>query len=192
MLLTVVLATFNERCCKRVANVFRACCERGYVQHPTSGIFLSPPPHVATMLRPVLCATSNIRSPPSPSSFLTQHPTLHVCNIETQHPQHFLNHSETLRCICRNMLEQQMKHRKQNVATSSKQRLMLRATANIRSFLLLLTCLQQRNSTSATLNFNVCNTQQHASTKSKLDVCNSETSKSTFANIQINTHIACV
>jgi hypothetical protein len=53
MLRTVVRATFNEGCCECVANVFRACCERGYVQHPTSGVFLPPPPHVATTLRPV-------------------------------------------------------------------------------------------------------------------------------------------
>jgi hypothetical protein len=51
MLRTVVRATFNEGCCERVGNVFRACCERGYVQHPTSGVFLPPPPHAATMLR---------------------------------------------------------------------------------------------------------------------------------------------
>jgi hypothetical protein len=115
MLRTVVRATFNEGCCERVANVFRACCERGYVQHPTSGVFSSTSPtccdHVATMLRPccdhvATCVACNIQhQEPSLPSFLTQHPTLHVCNIETQHPQHLLNHSETLRCICRNMLE---------------------------------------------------------------------------------------
>jgi hypothetical protein len=38
-----------QRVC--VANVLRACCERGYVQHPTSGVFLPSSPHVATMLR---------------------------------------------------------------------------------------------------------------------------------------------
>jgi hypothetical protein len=48
-----------------------------------------------------------------------------------------------------------------------------------------ITCLQQRNSTSPTLKFNVCNTQQHASAKSKLDVCNSETSESTFATSRL-------
>jgi hypothetical protein len=132
------VVTFNERCCERVANMFRACCERGYVQHPTSGVFLPPPPHVVTMLRLccdhiVTCVACNIQhQEPSLPSSLTQHPTLHICNIKTQHPQHLLNHSETLRCICRNMLELQMKHEKQNVATLSKQRLMLRATSNIR------------------------------------------------------------
>jgi hypothetical protein len=48
-----------------------------------------------------------------------------------------------------------------------------------------ITCLQQRNSTSPTLKFNVCNTQQHASAKSKLGVCNSETSESTFATSRL-------
>jgi hypothetical protein len=48
-----------------------------------------------------------------------------------------------------------------------------------------ITCLQQRNSTSPTLKFNVCNPQQHASAKSKLDVCNNETSKSTFATSRL-------
>jgi hypothetical protein len=67
-----------------VASVLRACCERGYVQHPTSGVYLPSSPHVATMLRPVLRATSNIRiSPP-------QHKSQHQmpATSKTQYPQH--------------------------------------------------------------------------------------------------------
>jgi hypothetical protein len=67
-----------QRVC--VANVLRACCERGYVQHPTSGVFLPSSPHVATMLR-LYCdhvaimfrATSNIRSPPPPRHNIQHH-----------------------------------------------------------------------------------------------------------------------
>jgi hypothetical protein len=75
------------RCCepssvrhstKDVASVLRTCSEHvanevtRNIQHRASS--LPPPPHVATMLRPVLRATSNIRSPPSPPSWHnTQH-----------------------------------------------------------------------------------------------------------------------
>jgi hypothetical protein len=102
-------------CCERVPSMLRTCSEHVAnevtcnIQHRASS--LPPPPHVATMLRlccdhVATCVTCNIQhQEPSLPSFLTQHPTLHVCNIETQHPQHLLNHSETLRCICRNMLE---------------------------------------------------------------------------------------
>jgi hypothetical protein len=94
-----------------VASVLRTCSEHVANEVTcniqTSGVFLPPPrmlrlccDHVAT------CVACNIQhQEPSLPSSLTQHPTLHVCNIETQHPQHLLNHSETLRCICRNMLE---------------------------------------------------------------------------------------
>jgi hypothetical protein len=88
-----------------VASVLRTCCERGYVQHPTSGVFL-PSPHVATILR-TCCDQCCVQHPTSRAllSLLNTNPTSHVCNIETQHPQYLPNHSETLRCICRNMLE---------------------------------------------------------------------------------------
>jgi hypothetical protein len=53
MLRTGVLATFNEGYCEYV---LRVCCERGYVQHPTSWVFLPSSPmlrlycdHVATV-----------------------------------------------------------------------------------------------------------------------------------------------
>jgi hypothetical protein len=123
----------RSKCCEQLLwcceELFR-CCEPSSLQHSTNDVasmlrtysehvanevtcniqhrasFFPLPAccdYVATMLRPVLRATSNIRSPPSPPWHST--PTLHVCNIETQHPQHLLNHSETLRCICRNMLE---------------------------------------------------------------------------------------
>jgi hypothetical protein len=72
--------------------MLRACCEQcceKVVCNIQTSVGLLPPPsccdHVATILL-VLRATSNIRSFPSPSS--TQKPTSHVCNIETQHPQH--------------------------------------------------------------------------------------------------------
>jgi hypothetical protein len=49
--------------------MLRACCEHGCLQHPTSGVFLPPPPmlrpccnYIRVMLRPVLRVTSNIRS----------------------------------------------------------------------------------------------------------------------------------
>jgi hypothetical protein len=94
----VHVASVLRTCCKHVANA--VTCN---IQHQES---FSPPSccdYITNMLRPVLRATSNIKSSPLSSS--TQNPTSHVCNIETQHPQYLPNHSETLRCICRNMLE---------------------------------------------------------------------------------------
>jgi hypothetical protein len=106
---------------------FSPCCEPSSVQHLTkdaASVLQTCSEHVANevtcniqhqasflhhphMLRPcydyVACNIQH--QEPSLPSFLTQHPTLHVCNIETQHPQHLLNRSETLRCICRNKLE---------------------------------------------------------------------------------------
>jgi hypothetical protein len=92
--------------------MLRKCWERGCSQHPTSGVFLLSSlmlrlycDHVATRvacniehLEPLLSSTrhnsqhqmfatskhniSNIEK------LCLQHPTTHVCNIETQHLQH--------------------------------------------------------------------------------------------------------
>jgi hypothetical protein len=96
---SVHVASMLRTCCEHVVNAFT--CN---IQHQES---FSPPlvlrlhyEHVATS---VAC---NIQH--QELSFLsssTQNPTSHVCNFETQHPQYLPNHSETLRCICRNMLE---------------------------------------------------------------------------------------
>jgi hypothetical protein len=86
-------------CCEHVANA--VTCN---IQHQES---FSPPlmlrlyyEHVATS---VACNIQHQELSSLSSSI--QSPTLNVCNIETQHSQHLPNHSETLRCICRNMLE---------------------------------------------------------------------------------------
>jgi hypothetical protein len=96
--------------------VLQKCCERGCSQHPTSGVFLLSSPmlrpccdYIAVMLRPVLRATSNIRSlfslllNTTPNTTCLQHrnatsatlknnvcntQTTHVCHIEIQHLQH--------------------------------------------------------------------------------------------------------
>jgi hypothetical protein len=94
-----------------VVSVLRTCCEHVANEVTcniqTSGVFLPPPPmlrlyyqHVATS---VVCNIQHQELSSLSSS--TRNPTSHVCNIETQDPQHLANHSETLRCICRNMLE---------------------------------------------------------------------------------------
>jgi hypothetical protein len=62
--------------------------------------------------------------------------------------------------------------------TSSTPPLLLDTKANI-------TCLQHRNSTSATLNINVCNTQQHVSATSWLNICNT---KINVCNIEIGSN----
>jgi hypothetical protein len=63
----------------------RACCERGYLQHPTSGVFLLSSPCCDYIACCVQHPTSGASSPFSS----TQHLTSHVCNIETQHLQHW-------------------------------------------------------------------------------------------------------
>jgi hypothetical protein len=80
------------------------CVQHSNISRPSPSLPPASCDYVATMLRPVLRATSNIRSPLPP-------------------PRH-----------------------KPNIA-----------------------CLQHRNSTSATLKFNVYNTQQHVSATSRLD-----------------------
>jgi hypothetical protein len=134
------LATFNERCCERVANMFRACCERGYVEHPTSGVFLPPPPHVVTMLR--LCCD-------------------HVATM--------LRPYCDLCCV-------------QHPTSGALPPLLLDTTPNI-------TCLQHRNSTSATFAKSQWNIKMHMSQHVRVA---DETRETKCCNIiKTMTHVAC-
>jgi hypothetical protein len=87
------VASHCEQCCEQIASRLRATSK----YQRTSSLLLSCCDHVATMLR-ACCNPCCVQHPTSgallPSSSLTQHPTLHVCNIKTQHPQHLLNHCE--------------------------------------------------------------------------------------------------
>jgi hypothetical protein len=166
-----------------VASVLRTCSEHVANEVTcniqTSGVFLSPPPHmlrpcsdyVATMLWPVMRATSNIRSPPPPppwhntnitclqhrnSTFATF--TKSQWNIKMHMSQHVRVADETRGTKCCNIIKTTT-HVACNIQHQALPLLLDTQTSHVCNI-------------ETQLKLNVCNTQQHLSATSRLSIYN--------------------